>query len=124
MASLREQVGHSVRHWRKVNGLSQEQLANLVGKSVETVTKIERGRVAPSFATLEALAEALEIPVQDLFGVGDVPARPGRDDGLVRLIARLSALDPDDIEWVDKLVAVALARKVRTRQLATRPRSS
>jgi len=113
MSNLREQVGHAIRHQRKAKGWSQDELASKASRSVEMINRIERGRVAPGFDTLEALAGAFQVPVRDLFGIGAYAVRSGRDDGLVRLIGRISALDPDDLNWVDELVRVALARKVR-----------
>lgn len=113
MSTLREQVGHAIRHQRKLKNWSQEDLAARTGRSIEMINRVERGRIAPSFETLEILAEAFGIPVRDLFGIGDHDAGPDHDDGLVRLIGRVASLHPDDVEWVDQLVAVALARRVR-----------
>ena len=113
MSSLREQVGVAIRHHRKAKGWTQDDLAAKTSRSVELINRIERGRGSPSFDTLEALAAAMGVPVRDLFGVGPYAVEPGRDDGLVRLISRVSALDPEDLNWVDRLVSVALARKVR-----------
>ena len=113
MATLRQQVGDLVRHWRKVRGWTQDDLAEKAGRSVELVNRIERGGVAPSFDTLEIFAKVLEVDVRDFFGVGDhaVPSR--RDDGLAKIVGRISGLDRSDLDWIDELVRVALARKVR-----------
>ena len=113
MSTLREQVGHAIRHQRKLKSWSQEELAAKTGRSIEMINRVERGRIAPSFETLEMLAGAFDIPVRNLFGIGDHDAKPGREDGLVRLIGRVSSLDPEDIDWIDRLVDVALSRKVR-----------
>jgi transcriptional regulator with XRE-family HTH domain len=113
MSTLREQVGHAIRHQRKLKSWSQEELAARTGRSIEMINRVERGRIAPSFETLEVLAGAFGIPVRDLFGIGDHDAKPDRDDGLVRLIGRVAGLNPEDVEWVDQLVGVALSRKVR-----------
>ncbi len=113
MATLREQVGFTIRHLRKSKGWSQEVLAQATGKSVEMINRLERGRVGPSFETLADLARVFEVDVRDLFGIGPFAARTGRDDALIGLIERVSGLDAEDLAWVDDLVRVALARKVR-----------
>ncbi|PVM82089.1 helix-turn-helix domain-containing protein [Caulobacter endophyticus] len=113
MASLREQVGDLIRHHRDRADLNQSQLAERIGMSQETISRIERGLLAPSFETLVDLASALNVDVRDFFAVGDFVARDGRDDPLVRLVGRLTELSNDDVEWVDRLVATALSRKVR-----------
>lgn len=77
------------------------------------INRIEGGRVVPRLRTLEVLAGLFAVPVRDLFQIGDHPVQAGSDDGLVRLVDRVSGLSSDDLNWVDDLVRVALARKVR-----------
>jgi transcriptional regulator with XRE-family HTH domain len=73
--ALREQVGGLVRFHRQARNMTQVRLAEQAGKSQEMINKIERGRAEPSFATLEALSEALDVPVRAFFGP------PNADDG-------------------------------------------
>ena len=103
-----------VRHHRERAGLTQSELADGINKSLETVSKIERGAVAPSFDTLTDLSRALGVPVREFFGAGEFEAGAGRNDPLVRLIDRVAGLGDDDVEWIDRLVSTALARKSRT----------
>lgn len=114
MSTLRRQVGTLVRHHRERVGLTQAELADQIGKSLETVGGIERGKTAPSFDTLSDLSNVLGVPVREFFGAGSYEAKAGRSDPLVRLIDRVSGLGDDDMEWIDRLVSVALARKSRT----------
>lgn len=102
-----------VRHQRKQRGWSQDELAERARRSVEMINRVERGRTAPSLETLERLASAFEVPVRDMFQIGNHAVVAGRDDALVRLIGRVSGLSSEDLAWVDELVRVALARKVR-----------
>ena len=67
MSTLRRRFGKKLRVLRKRAGLSQEQLAESADISVDFVSLIERGINAPSFHTLEKLAEALDVAVADLF---------------------------------------------------------
>ena len=52
---------------RKDKGLTQEQLAEALGCSVEFVSLVERGINAPSVAGLEKFAKVLKVAVRDLF---------------------------------------------------------
>lgn len=113
MAGLRTQVGLAIRHQRKMKGWSQAHLAEKIGRTVEAVNKIERGLSAPSFETLEALSRAFAVPVGSFFWTADLGAAEAEMDTLQRLVARLSVLDSDDIDWADRLLSLALARKVR-----------
>jgi transcriptional regulator with XRE-family HTH domain len=114
MSTLRRQVGAMVRHHRERIGLTQAELADRIGKSIETIGRIERGAVAPSFETLSDFSNVLEVPVREFFGAGFYTAKAGRNDPLVRLIDRISGLGDDDVDWLDRLVTTALARKSRT----------
>jgi DNA-binding XRE family transcriptional regulator len=67
MSTLRFRFGRRVRQVRRQQDLTQEQLAEAAGISVEFLSNIERGVNAPSFETLEKLAEVLQVPVQELF---------------------------------------------------------
>ena len=67
MDTLEARFGKRLRHLRRRADLSQEQLAERIGKSVDLVSMIERGRVAPSFRTLDDLAVALDVRVYELF---------------------------------------------------------
>lgn len=51
-----------LRHRTKVRGLTQDQLAELSGVSQGTISRIERGDMLPSLATLHKLRDALGLP--------------------------------------------------------------
>lgn len=66
-SQLREKFGQRVRWLRGEHGLTQEQLAERAGISVDFLSLIERGRSSPSFENLAELADALETSVAELF---------------------------------------------------------
>ena len=53
-------TGGMVYQWRKSNGLSQTQLAEAIGSTQESISRIEKGNVVegPKLATLAAIANA------------------------------------------------------------------
>jgi putative transcriptional regulator len=60
----------NLRKYRFERGeLSQQQLADMVGVSRQTIVSIERGDYAPSVKLALLLAEKLEANVEDLFGL-------------------------------------------------------
>ena len=61
---------------RLLQGLTQSELAERADISTEHVSKLERGGSAPSFKTICALAQALEIAPSSLFLL-DPPAKKG-----------------------------------------------
>lgn len=67
MSTLRSLFGRRLRQLRLQRNLTQERLAEGAGVSVDLISNIERGINAPSFETLERLAESLRVSVKDLF---------------------------------------------------------
>jgi transcriptional regulator with XRE-family HTH domain len=47
--------------------MTQEQLAEAIGVSVDLISNIERGVNAPSFKTIEKLSQTLNVPPKELF---------------------------------------------------------
>lgn len=67
MTDLIALVGRRVREIRKAAKLTQERLAEKAGLSVEYISRIERGVAQPSFKTLEAMADALNVTAKDFW---------------------------------------------------------
>ena len=57
-----------LRTLRHQAGLSGERLAARAGLSAHTILRLERGRHVPLLTTLEKIAGALGVQVQDLTG--------------------------------------------------------
>jgi transcriptional regulator with XRE-family HTH domain len=66
--NLKIRIGIAVRHARSNADLSQEELANRIGKSAEAVSNIERGLALPTIETLLSLASVLGVPLLELIG--------------------------------------------------------
>ena len=60
-------VQNHVRELRMDIGLTQEQLANLVGLARQSIISIEKGQYLPSIETALRLSAALQVPVERLF---------------------------------------------------------
>ena len=65
--SVPKLVGNRIKDLRKNKGLTQTELAELVGKDRQYLYKIEKGKVTPNIVTITALAIALEMSLKDLF---------------------------------------------------------
>ncbi|MFE5330038.1 helix-turn-helix domain-containing protein [Embleya sp. NPDC056575] len=117
-------LGDNVRRYRRVAGLSQEQLAEAAGLGVSTVAKVEQGGDV-RIATLHVLARALDLPTSALFAPS-VP-KPVRDEvgSRIQLIALRQALTPpvglidraDSAELTPRRLAATRARIDRAHEL-------
>lgn len=88
LAATLEAVGPRLRAIRKQRGATLEQLAELTGMSVSTLSRIESGRRRPTLEVLLPLARAYGMPLDELVGApatGDprIHPRPVNRNGVV-----------------------------------------
>jgi putative molybdopterin biosynthesis protein len=80
MTESSRSAGTRLRLARQARGLSQQQLAGVAGVTRQAVSAVESGHSDPSLRVALALARALGMTVEELFGPGDlgdpVLARP------------------------------------------------
>lgn len=67
---LQRELGQRIAALRKARKLTQEQLAEELGCSVEFISLVERGVNAPSVSGLEKFANVLKVEVRELFTFG------------------------------------------------------
>ncbi|MBR9763250.1 MAG: helix-turn-helix domain-containing protein [Rhodobacteraceae bacterium] len=65
--NLEVAIGRQVRELRKRQRMTGTDLAQAAGLSVGMLSKIENGVISPSLATLQTLANALRVPLVQLF---------------------------------------------------------
>ena len=65
--TLERALGLQVRSLRRERDLSISDLAGASGISIGMVSKIENGQISPSLATVQAVANALNVPFTALF---------------------------------------------------------
>ena len=63
---LKQSIGAAVRAARQTAELTQEELADRVGRHADTISLIERGRTLPTLDLFVDLAKALEVPISDM----------------------------------------------------------
>jgi len=61
------ELHNQVRHFRRVADITQEELAERVGVTRQTILSIEKGNYTPSVSLALQLAEVLGVPVEGLF---------------------------------------------------------
>jgi transcriptional regulator with XRE-family HTH domain len=109
MSEIGERLGQRIRDLRtqRAERWTQEQLAQRARISVSFLSMIERGNRVAHVNTLAALADALDIPLSELFS--GIDKKPSRPPDLVRPLAdfcRSRGLSSQDVE---KLLGVAKA---------------
>lgn len=86
-------LGLKIAYYRKLNGLTQEELGEKVGVSTHAVSKWEQQLSCPDMMLLPKLANLFRITIDELFGLrvekeivySLIENVPWPDDGLVRI---------------------------------------
>jgi transcriptional regulator with XRE-family HTH domain len=65
--NLEAAIGREVRTFRRQQGMTVADLANVTGLSIGMLSKIENGNTSPSLTTLQVLSHAFSVPVTAFF---------------------------------------------------------
>ncbi|NKC11837.1 MAG: helix-turn-helix domain-containing protein [Gammaproteobacteria bacterium] len=102
--SKRSRIAARLKEARKLAGLSQGNIAKMLGLHRPSVSEIEAGNRRVSSDELSRLAEIYDVSVAWL--LGEAPDVLDASDPRIELAAReLSKLKPDDLERLLKLLA-------------------
>ena len=116
--------GKNLMRLRKLKDWTQRELAELVSIDHSMVARWENGKVLPRSATIQRLAEALEVPVDDLLtAFSDNTARyaNGIDDPqLAELLSNVSVLETRDKEAL-KAVLEAMFVRYSLKEMSAQP---
>lgn len=64
---LKHRIAIKLKAIRKERDLTQDGLAELIDKSVDAISNIERAKGLPSLETLDAISAKLGIPIEEFF---------------------------------------------------------
>ena len=67
-------MGETISNLRKEKGMTQKDLADMLGITDKAVSKWERGVAYPDTATIPAIAEIFEVSVEELLSAKAAPA--------------------------------------------------
>ncbi len=91
-------IGERLQELRKDHGLSQEQLAQILGVSHYTVSSYECNRSDPDDKSKIILARLFDVSVDYMLGLIDEPFSYQRDQSILYLPKELTAEDKKEIE--------------------------
>lgn len=107
--NLKQHIGLKVKSARREKGLTQEQLAERIGKAVETLSNIERGAALTGLETLAQIAQVTDKPMVFFFEQSDGSGSVSRKRLEAEDELRLQAKGLSDKELA---LAVALVKTV------------
>jgi putative transcriptional regulator len=65
--TTREKVTNSVENYRKKAGMTQEELANTVNVTRQTIISIEKGNYVPSVLLALKISQYFKVPLEKVF---------------------------------------------------------
>lgn len=86
-------IGQNIRHFRKAQGMSQEQLTERVNISVTHMSHIETGNTKLSLPVLVDLSAALQVSADDLLLEEAAVSRRTKYDGILSVLEQCSDVE-------------------------------
>ncbi len=103
MSDLPKIVGERIRNFRKEKGFSQEELANIANLHATYIGQLERGEKNATLESIEKVANALEVSLEDLFR--SIRPNPNLQEyTLSQIITRLQSRSIEDQKTILKLL--------------------
>jgi transcriptional regulator with XRE-family HTH domain len=106
-------LGQRVATARKASGITQVQLAEILGIAQQTLAHYELGRLRVAVALLPPLAKALGVTVEELIGEETPSARRGPAPKLQQQIERIQQLPRSKQRFVIEMLDTVLAQQSR-----------
>ena len=111
---MKNRVGIRIKTIRKKRQLTQEELAELVDRSVDAISALERGKSLPNFETLERLAEKLDVPIREFFEFEDEESNEQRVALMARVQDVARQLSDSDLEILTTQAEAFLKGRTQT----------
>lgn len=109
MSNLPKLIGERIRIFRKERGLSQEELAHLAKLHTTYIGQLERGEKNATLESIEKVAKALEISLEDLFRlVHPQNKNYTQEYTLSKIISRMQTRSIKDQELILQLLDLLL----------------
>jgi len=109
-----KQLGARIAALRKDQGMTQVQLAELLGLTQQMVASYEVGRRRVPVSLLAQIAETLTVSLEELIGKKDVqPAKRGPAPKLQQQIERIQRLPRSKQRFVIEMLDTVLAQQSR-----------
>lgn len=105
-------MGARIAAFRKGHGMTQVQLAELMGVAQQTYASWEVGRSRVPVAMLPRLARALAVTTADLIGEEAAPSRRGPSPRLLQQVERIQHLPKAQQRFIMQMIDTALQANI------------
>jgi len=106
-----QKLGERIATLRKARGLTQVQLAEVLGVSQQQVVSFEKGRRRVPASALPELSRVLGVSVENLIGAEPGPAKRGPKPKLQQQLEQLSRLPKPKQKFVMEMIDTVLQQE-------------
>lgn len=92
-------LGKRIKELRKMSGLTQEKLAEMIDIETTSLSGIESGRHFPSLPTIERIANKLNVEIKTLFDFNHLVSI---NEMKIKIIKNIDKLDDSKISFIYK----------------------
>jgi transcriptional regulator with XRE-family HTH domain len=104
-------LGARIERFRKARDITQAQLADTLGLTQQTFQSYESGRRRIPVSAMPAVARALSVSLEDLFGASDrAPSKRGPAPKWQKQIEAISKLPKAKQQFVSQMLDTVLAQ--------------
>ena len=93
ISNIPKKLGKRLQELRKINNLTQSQLAELVGVETMTVSRIENGSQYPKPDTLEKISQVLNIETKELYNFENYKTKEELTEKIYKLLKNATIQD-------------------------------
>lgn len=104
---LTQSIGKAIAKYRQASGLSQAQLAELIGVGNDAISRMERGTIVPTITRLAELASIFKCGITDLLSDGSYQVQ----DQLIYINQLLTQLEESDRQILIEIIKVFVQSK-------------
>lgn len=112
-------LGDIIKKMREERGLSQKEVASSVGIDRGQYSRIETNKVEPTLSTLEKIAQAFKIEVEDFFKKELPVTVDSFDKSLVEKVKIIDELEPEQKNHIYAIIDMAVSNKRLKHTLTT-----
>lgn len=106
-------IGKNIKHLREQNGMTQQQIADLINMHRSNYSKVESGQRELSVGALCKIAQYFGVSLDDLVsGNGEMPEEVTVEDKtLMEQVRLIQELEPEDQSMVFRMIDTLLTKK-------------
>ncbi|MBX4151849.1 helix-turn-helix transcriptional regulator [Paenibacillus sp. FSL W7-1279] len=108
MSDLMKMVGEGIRHFRKLRGLSQEELASKAEVHETYIGKLERSEKVCSIVVLNKIANALDLSMVEFFNYIQPVSEEASKSTLAEIVNKLRSRSENEQKKILKVIDAML----------------